>query len=1343
MSALFPVVTWVRAALLLLAGVAVPPLAQAQQVASPKRLSSYLAEQSLSPDAYRIGLSWRVPSETPAQLELKMELLGSLRDGTSTRSGAHRLASWLASMPVTGRVPVPLADERWLEVAPARDPVLLPGHTVVVPRRPRTVTVVGEAGELCRVPHLPGREASAYVLACVTRGTSRFDWVWIAQPDGRVQRFGVALWNRQEQDEPAPGAWIWSPSRSAGVPPAVSEKLMAFLATQGPAPDEPARTAASADAVADLPSLSAYVAPGQTGRSRDPVVTNSNWGNAGLMQTPSARMARTGHFSFNFSKVYPYSIGNVFIQPLDWLEFGFRYIDVGTRPYGPADVTGTQTYKDKSVDLKFRLMQESAYLPELALGLRDASGTGLFAGEYVVANKRFGTLDFSLGLGWGYLGGRGNLRNPLSSLLGKGYDDRSNSFGQGGSFSFKSFFRGRTSVFGGVQMQLPWEHWLLKLEYDGNDYRNEPLANPQPQRSPWNVGLVYRAGRAVDLTLGVERGNVVMFNMSLQTDLDTMSTLKLADPPRVPVSPLRPQVAPDWNVTGRDVANQTGWHVARIDQAGRELRVTIEEAEAVYWRERVDKAAAVLHRDAPADVERFTFLYRQHSLDVATHVVNRDAWVEQRTEPIPAHRIGASVYSSSAQPGTGGKVLYRNALQNFESGLGFSYQQTLGGPDGFILFQLGAAGRAKWRVRDDTWIEGVARLGIVDNYDKFRYTAPSNLPRVRTFMREYLTTSRMTMPNLQATHVGRLGGSQYYSVYAGYLEEMFAGVGGEWLYRPHASRIAVGIDVNAVQQRNFRQDFSLRDYKVLTGHVTLYWDTGWKGVNVMLAAGRYLAKDFGATLLLSRTFDNGVSVGAFATKTNVSAATFGEGSFDKGVFVTIPFDAFLAKSSSSVGNFLWKPLTRDGGARLGRITTLYDLTNVRDERALRATVAPRPNEDIPPVERRDAKQPESREAPASMGERPRVTPAGWIGSADERRLEEALVSQSFRDVAISLDGTQRLTVIVANERVYPISRAVGRAVRSALRFGPMDMREIRVIFNVRGMPGVTYEFVDLNRLERYLRADLARAQLVDYVSVKYSDPSLRESDPLARLDDTTQEADKFQLTTVLPVGGSVARVGDDVLNAGKAVAKVDWIHAGTWGLGLTLASAIADKHAFTYSRDHLTGVWAKRAIKAGDSLPWIGLAGAAILALDGSDPVRSRTAVAATEAGASGILLATGLKYLVGRARPDQGLGATSFKPFSATGYDSFPSRHAITAWAVATPFAKEYDALWLYGVAALSNLSRVVGKNHWVSDTVASAALGYGLGMLFWEANSASRGKGEPRVMVNPAGVKLAWEFQ
>ncbi|MNV46693.1 hypothetical protein D3C71_1385340 [compost metagenome] len=189
------------------------------------------------------------------------------------------------------------------------------------------------------------------------------------------------------------------------------------------------------------------------------------------------------------------------------------------------------------------------------------------------------------------------------------------------------------------------------------------------------------------------------------------------------------------------------------------------------------------------------------------------------------------------------------------------------------------------------------------------------------------------MPVFQLTHVGRLNEDQYYSVYGGALESMFAGVGAEWLYRPWRSKFAFGIDVNHVRQRDFAQDLGLRDYKVNTGHATLYWDTGWNGVQARISAGQYLAGDRGVTLDISRRFDNGVTIGAWATKTNVSAAQFGEGSFDKGIYVSIPFDALLPRSSKFTANFAWAPLIRDGGAKLGRINPLFEMTSIRDPKA--------------------------------------------------------------------------------------------------------------------------------------------------------------------------------------------------------------------------------------------------------------------------------------------------------------------------------------------------------------------------------------------------------------------------
>jgi len=1378
-------------------------------------------EQAIDQDAYPLGLSWRVPGEVAAQGALKLALLKSLsgqdREVKADAEALRRLSDLVRTLPVTGRVPVAVPDARWLQANPTRDPMLQPGHSVVLPKRPRSVTVITSLGARCAVTHTAGVEAMAYVQACAPANSwwtdwawfAHPDWVWVAQPDGRVQRFGVAAWNREAQDEPAPGAWIWAPPWNGGFSENLSQTLITFLATQGPAADPqliaselspsskshphprplpPGRerglaaaqladgSASEAWAPSGLPELggsaqglhdrrglgeagaadagSALVLPppSPSTRSRSLVTTASDWGGVGLLQTPSARMEKAGNLTVNFSRIYPYFQGNIMVQPLDWLEAGFRYTTVSNRLYSSSpDFSGNNAYLDKSFDAKFGLWTESAYLPQVAVGFRDFAGTGLFSGEYLVASKRTGPLDWSLGLGWGYTGARGNLRNPLGRLF-PSFDTRKGSnVATGGSFAFGSYFHGPMALFGGVQYQTPWEPLILKLEYDGNDYQHEGLDNTLPQSSPWNLGAVYRVGRAVDVTLGVERGNTAMLGVTLHTQLDGLSMPKLNDPPRIAVTAARPQQAPDWSATSHDIAAQTDWHVRRIEQRGRELRVTLDDAEATYWRERADRATAVLNRDAPASVDRFSLTYRQRGVDVAEHVIDRDAWVAQQTQPLPPHEQRAALIARAPENLAPEKPLYQNTRPMFESALGPNYQQTLGGPDGFVLFQVGAAEQVKLRLREDTWVQGRLQLGLYDNYDKYKNTGSSSMPRVRTYLREYITSSKFTLPNLQATHVGRFGENQYYSVYGGYLESMFAGVGGEWLYRPFASRVALGVDANLVKQRNFEQDFGFDNagaqtgYRTATGHATLYWDTGWNGVQANLSVGRYLAKDMGATFDVSRVFQNGVKFGAFFSKTNVSSATFGEGSFDKGVYLSVPFDAFLTKSSNTTANVVWKPLTRDGGAKLSRYVQLYDLTSTRDERALWTKAAPPPNDESIPADRRDSWTPPPKGPELYTRVVPQPAAKQWAADAQgyEQRLVEALYRQAFRNIRVGYDGSHRLNIALSNDSLHPASRAAGRAARTALLLGPLDMREIRIEFAQGAYPAASYTFADLPRLQRYFDGEINAALLADSVAVDYRDPSAREPDPLARLDDVDTRADVRRLSDViLPESGTMARVKNDFIGAARAATDTDWLRMGLVSTGLVLGSALIDNRVDTFAQKHAENRFVKAGNSFGNALPWLAIAGAGAAALDSNDPVRSRTGYAALEAGGTAYLAVYGIKSVFGRARPFVNAGSHSFKPFSiTTGYDSLPSGHVIISWAVATPFAEEYDAPWLYGLAAVTNLARVGSRQHWLSDTVAGSALGYAIGRVFWQSSREPQ-KGAPRVMVHPSGVNLSWAF-
>jgi membrane-associated phospholipid phosphatase len=159
-------------------------------------------------------------------------------------------------------------------------------------------------------------------------------------------------------------------------------------------------------------------------------------------------------------------------------------------------------------------------------------------------------------------------------------------------------------------------------------------------------------------------------------------------------------------------------------------------------------------------------------------------------------------------------------------------------------------------------------------------------------------------------------------------------------------------------------------------------------------------------------------------------------------------------------------------------------------------------------------------------------------------------------------------------------------------------------------------------------------------------------------------------------------------------------------------------------------------------LPFIGMAAAGLAAVDGSDPVRSRTGWSSVEAGVTGAAMATGLKYLFGRARPRTGVGNKQFNWLTTDdAYGSFPSVHTTLAWAVATPFALEYDMPWLYGVAAVTNFARIGSRQHWASDTLVSSLLGYGIGRMFWQS-SRDQAKGDPQLFFDGSSVGLKWAW-
>ncbi|MGI9301675.1 MAG: phosphatase PAP2 family protein [Gammaproteobacteria bacterium] len=142
-----------------------------------------------------------------------------------------------------------------------------------------------------------------------------------------------------------------------------------------------------------------------------------------------------------------------------------------------------------------------------------------------------------------------------------------------------------------------------------------------------------------------------------------------------------------------------------------------------------------------------------------------------------------------------------------------------------------------------------------------------------------------------------------------------------------------------------------------------------------------------------------------------------------------------------------------------------------------------------------------------------------------------------------------------------------------------------------------------------------------------------------------------------------------------------------------------------------------------------------------------RTALVSLEAQVFTGTIVGAAKLAVGRGRPHEGRGASSFSPFGEFDFNrSFPSDHAARAFAVAAVFADRYEqpvAVLAYTAASLIGASRIYIDDHFASDVFAGAALGLTVGKVLSSRHRNDTGfTVAPQMLGDGVGLSLRYVF-
>lgn len=224
-----------------------------------------------------------------------------------------------------------------------------------------------------------------------------------------------------------------------------------------------------------------------------------------------------------------------------------------------------------------------------------------------------------------------------------------------------------------------------------------------------------------------------------------------------------------------------------------------------------------------------------------------------------------------------------------------------------------------------------------------------------------------------------------------------------------------------------------------------------------------------------------------------------------------------------------------------------------------------------------------------------------------------------------------------------------------------------------------------------------------------------------------------------------------VLSAPLRWEQKEWLvfSLGTAGVGL---AAVLDKPVFEAFRRHPHTTSDKIAdlFQPFGSAYSFGILG--LFYLDGI-AFQNPKSTAVAQDGLAASLIGQGLisvvKRAVGRSRPRDHQGSSSFHPFSFSGDTSFPSGHATQAFTVASVISTHYPRPWVqvvsYGTAGLVGYARIVHNGHFVSDVAAGALIGTAVGKSAVHFNQRKRSGLQVHPLIGPdlRGIAIAWTFR
>ena len=659
--------------------------------------------------------------------------------------------------------------------------------------------------------------------------------------------------------------------------------------------------------------------------------TNAH-GMLGLNTIPTARMDEAGTARIHWSGTDPYMHGALGFQIADPLYISVRQsAEISTFDADPIALY-------PGLDFKLRLLKENERRPAVVLGMQSAIGHKRMSGEYIAASKRVKDFDITAGLGWGYFAGAAHIDNPLKAF-GSHFDQNRDIDGESPARAADWFTGEKIGFFGGIEYFPSFNPLLkglsLKADIGANRYEAERAAFNFDAPPPWSLGINYKPPRLpfADFSLAAQGTDRFMGRISFQTNLKTLNHRNTHDTPQSFLRPYRSDfAAPEW---ARLSAEKDNTAIINTVMENRTATTTLLTRPHRSSPQQFSNAAMHIANHAGQNIESITITPQRYGLigpsltlmrhDLETALAHNTGSAEEIWHNAEITQTLSGLQKPKALPDQ--LKRFRHLTLTLQNQIGLSEED-----DGFLFRNAAIIDADGPQFGDYIHTAMGLRLNLAENLHKLDKIRPERLTPIRSDIDDF-ADRLIALEKLYGAFTHTIAPDLHIMTTAGYLEEMYAGAGGEILYRPFDKRFAIGAESWLAMKRDpdTTLNLGLAGINTVTAHANAWYDLPEWDTTLGVKVGRFLAEDLGASISLTKNFKNGAYLATHFTMTDQSEPDLfgGDVHYDHGIKLTIPLGGYLGRIKSAPNtNFelITAPFGRDIAQSLNNPLSLYELT---------------------------------------------------------------------------------------------------------------------------------------------------------------------------------------------------------------------------------------------------------------------------------------------------------------------------------------------------------------------------------------------------------------------------------